>query len=150
MGRSTKRTPARRAAFLDALAATKNVRLAAAVADASVRSFYAWRRDDPDFGAAWEAALETAGDILEEEAVRRAMEALGRRVLLRGLELAQSSAPHAPGVASRRLPQLLQQPDEDPRTDDEIEARIAELLRKAGAGGADPDDGVAPGGEGGA
>ena len=33
---------------------------------------YAWRKDDEEFAAAWDAAIEIGTDALEDEAVKRA------------------------------------------------------------------------------
>ena len=147
LARRSIRTPTRRDKFLRVLAATQVVALAAAAASASVRSFYTWRHDDPAFAADWDAALDGDVDMLEGEAVRRTLEALGRRVLYRGLELARlgenSARPRRPAPAAGNI---LDYRDEEDLTDEEIDARLAELRRKAGiqeAGGA--EDG-APGG----
>ncbi len=55
--------PARRAEFLQALAQTSNVRLAARAARRSVRSFYALRERDAAFDEAWQQALVQGADV---------------------------------------------------------------------------------------
>ena len=62
-----------RAAFLAALRKTGNVRRACEACEIGRRTAYTLRHDDPTFAAAWDEAQEDFSDLLEEEAVRRAM-----------------------------------------------------------------------------
>lgn len=80
----TKLTPKKRAAFLLELARAGNVTLAAQAAGVHRTHVYQWRESDLDFAAAWDAALDQAADLLEEEARRRAYEGLRRIKFDRG------------------------------------------------------------------
>lgn len=70
----TIRTPKTRAAFLEALKNTCNITKACELSNLGRTSAYEWRDDEPEFAAEWQKALDVAGDLLEEEAVRRAKE----------------------------------------------------------------------------
>lgn len=59
--------------FLDHLRASANVTASADHTGASRRTMYRRRDSDPDFAEAWDDALETAIDMLEGEARRRAL-----------------------------------------------------------------------------
>lgn len=140
------RTLERREKFLDVLAATRTVVLAAAAAGASTCSFYIWRKEDPSFAADWDAALANDFDAMDCMIVRRSLEALGRRVMARGLELSQAAK--RPAKRRRRARAAKTLPDrgnEKDMTDGEIDARISELRRKAGTGDAGCDQEAAPG-----
>jgi len=141
-----RRSPGRCEAFLDALAAGQNVRLAAAMAGISRRTVYRWRRDDPDFAARWDDALEADIGLWRNEAMDRALALLGRRDLLRGLDFSRCTGNDRTGAP----PNPIQPTDGDPRTDDEIETRIAQLLRKARTGESSALAGDAPQGDEGA
>lgn len=65
-----------RAAFLDHLAATCNVRASAKAAGVLAVTAYKMRRRDPEFAEAWQNALETGYVALETLLVARAIEAL--------------------------------------------------------------------------
>lgn len=81
VGRSVQRRAQRRdgwtrqarAAFLDALATTGNVRYSARKAGRAGSSVYRLRRRDAAFAAAWQEALETAYVLLEAALLARAM-----------------------------------------------------------------------------
>lgn len=73
-GGRTIRTLKKREAFLTALRAHGNVSEACAAALIGRQSAYEWRRDDPEFAAAWNEALDEAADTMEREAWRRAVE----------------------------------------------------------------------------
>lgn len=62
-----------RAAFLAALRTTGNVRRACEACEIARRTAYTLRQDDPTFAQAWDEAQEDFSDLLEEEAVRRAI-----------------------------------------------------------------------------
>ncbi|MEF2146203.1 MAG: hypothetical protein V3573_12225, partial [Desulfovibrionaceae bacterium] len=67
-------TRLRRERFLTLLAERGNVSYAARQAGLSRSRAYELRRDDMDFACAWDEALLESGDLLESEAVRRAVE----------------------------------------------------------------------------
>lgn len=83
MGR-TLRTAKTREAFLLALEDTANVSKACKRAKLPRRSAYDWRRDDADFAAAWDTAIDRGTDALEDEAVRRATEGTLKPVFYKG------------------------------------------------------------------
>ena len=72
-GRADALTVARRQRFLDVLAATANVRRAAAAASADHSAFYRLRSRDAEFAAAWRGALDDALMRLEGEVLARAL-----------------------------------------------------------------------------
>lgn len=59
--------------FLDALEAGLSIAAAARAAGVGRQTVYDWRRREPEFGAAWDAAVETGTDRLEDEAHKRAL-----------------------------------------------------------------------------
>lgn len=63
----------KRTKFLSALAKTGNVSRSAQLARIGRSSVYALRSEDQDFAKQWDEAIEVAGDLLEEEARRRAV-----------------------------------------------------------------------------
>ena len=67
---------AARATFLDVFSKTANVTLACQAARVDRRTVYKWKdaKNNGGFGAAWAVALETANDMLEAEAYRRAVQ----------------------------------------------------------------------------
>jgi hypothetical protein len=76
-------TAARRSAFLKALRASGNVRLACQAADVGRRTAYHWREDAP-FKADWDEALQDACDLLEKEARRRAVDGWDEPIFQKG------------------------------------------------------------------
>ena len=69
-------TKARRKRFLDALAATCNVRAAHEAAGLAPTSGYALRRRDPEFAALWQDALAIGYERLEEALLTHALQAV--------------------------------------------------------------------------
>lgn len=65
-------TPKKRERFLAALAECGSVTRAAAAVAVSREAVYRRRRADRDFAAGWDAAVDAAAAVLEEEAFRRA------------------------------------------------------------------------------
>lgn len=71
--------------FIELLAETGQVKSSAmAVGYSHAYSLYNRRKEDPDFAAEWDLALETAASNLEEEAQRRAVEGVKKPVYYRG------------------------------------------------------------------
>ncbi len=66
-------TPARKAAFLELLARTGNVRASARGIGIDKATAYRLRRKWPDFARDWDEALKRARDGIEAEARRRAI-----------------------------------------------------------------------------
>jgi transposase-like protein len=69
----TIRTPKKRQIILDVLRAGNSVGAACDKAGIARSAYYDWRRDDSDFMAATEAAIEAGTDILEDVAITRAV-----------------------------------------------------------------------------
>ena len=71
-------------AFLNALVEVGTIKDAAAKADISRQTHYRWLKEDQDYADAYAEAYRQAGDILEEEAWRRAVEGDTRVVYYKG------------------------------------------------------------------
>ncbi len=75
----------KRAKFLELLAQTGKVGASArAVGFNSTASLHKLRRDDEDFAEDWSHAVEAAGDVLEEEAARRALQGVREEIYYKG------------------------------------------------------------------
>ncbi len=75
----------KRKVFLDVLAQTGRVAEASrAVGYTDTATLQAFRRNDEDFAEAWDLALEAAANVLEEEAIRRAIEGVLEPVYYKG------------------------------------------------------------------
>lgn len=75
----------KRELFLEALAGTGKVNEAAHAAGYTNTSYLQRiRREDEEFARDWDLALQAAGDILEAEAVRRAVEGTRRYIYYKG------------------------------------------------------------------
>ncbi len=71
--------------FLDILAQTGKVAASArAVGFSSTAYLHKLRREDEDFAEAWGEAVDAAGDVLEEEAIRRANEGIIEEIYYKG------------------------------------------------------------------
>lgn len=82
--RNTARTPAKRKAFLAALAEGCTVTEAAQAAGFSRRTAYDWRAEDKTFRAAWRDAYEAGTGVLETQAQRRAVKGTRKPVFHMG------------------------------------------------------------------
>jgi len=112
----TSCTTIKKAEFLDLLAETGNVTVAAKACNLARRTVYFCRATDPAFAAAWEESLEIGLDALEDEAIRRAREGVEEPVFQGGLRcgsvrkysdlllifLLKSRRPHRYGGAVQR------------------------------------------------
>ena len=87
MGSDKATARGRRQAFIAALEKGLSVTGAAAAAGINRTLAYKWREALPDFAAAWEAAVQSAADLLEDEALRRAMEGVEKPVFYRGQQI---------------------------------------------------------------
>lgn len=74
MARQKKTERTQRDRFLDALARTASVTAASQAAGIGRRTAYNWRNADEEFASAWDDALESGTDALEDEAIRRALD----------------------------------------------------------------------------
>lgn len=82
-------TPKKLARFLEALAATGNVRKAASRSTLDASTLYRYRTAHADFAQAWKEALQSAMEIvLEPEAVRRGVEGVNEPVFHQGTRIA--------------------------------------------------------------
>ena len=70
--------------FLSTLAASGNVSKSARTAGITSGTAYSLRKTDADFAAAWEVAEEDFADILDEEAIRRAVVGVQKPVVYQG------------------------------------------------------------------
>lgn len=77
-------TPEKRAKFFKALAKKGNVSYACRSAKVSRFTVYQHRKEDPQFAAEWEEALELAIEALELEARRRAEEGTRKPIYYKG------------------------------------------------------------------
>lgn len=84
MASTARLTAARKALFLEVLAATANARKAYARSGLARSTVYRWRNKDPRFARAWDEALERGIGALEDEALRRAMEGQEEPVFYKG------------------------------------------------------------------
>ena len=80
-------TAAQRDRFLEALAETRNVTVAARAAGIARRAALALRSQDADFAEAWADAEEEATDLLEHAARKRALEGWEEPVHYHGQEI---------------------------------------------------------------
>jgi hypothetical protein len=67
-------TPHAQVTFLAGLAKGLSATGAAALVNVDRTTVYRWRNADPEFAKAWDEAIEAGTDILEDEALRRALE----------------------------------------------------------------------------
>ena len=84
-----KITPKKREKFLEVLAATGHVSLAAKSTGCTRNAFYGLRGRDEEFRAKWDDALEIASSILVEEAWRRAAKGTLKPVFHQGSQCGQ-------------------------------------------------------------
>jgi hypothetical protein len=77
----------RREAFIAALQDGRSVTGAAMAAGIKRALLYKWRGEMPDFAAAWDDAVETATDLIEEEALHRARHGVQKPVFYRGQQI---------------------------------------------------------------
>jgi Bacteriophage Sf6, terminase small subunit-like len=82
----SSRTPDGDAKFFAALENGHPVRGACEAAGYTRRCVYRWRKEDPEFAAAWAEAMAIAGDLLEEEADRRGRDGYDEPVYYQGEE----------------------------------------------------------------
>lgn len=83
----TKKTPERMDLFLSRLAEGDTVGVAADRCDVGYNTVYVWRKEDPVFAEAWDAAVEKGIDKFEQEVRRRAFEGVEKPVFQGGLEV---------------------------------------------------------------
>lgn len=86
MANRTKLTPKKRAEFLQCLLDAGNVSRAALKIGMSRVRLYELKKEDEDFSAAWDEAIEIGIDALEEEARRRAYEGTDKPVFYQGYQ----------------------------------------------------------------
>lgn len=80
--RTSKKDPVAeaRVAFLEHLARGVSITAAAQAAGVGRRTVYEWRAADQTFAEAWDSALDEGSDLLEDEALRRAVHGVSRPV----------------------------------------------------------------------
>lgn len=84
MANRTSLTPIKKEKFLKILEESANVSRAAKAIGVSRRTIYDHKKSDVEFSAAWEDAIESGVDALEEEARRRAYEGTQKPVYYLG------------------------------------------------------------------
>jgi hypothetical protein len=153
----TDRSPEKETEFLDRLGVTANVTQSCEETKIPRRTVYEWREADPEFAAAWDKALETGSDALEDEAIRRAHHGTLKPVFHQGQECGaireysdtlmifmlkarrperfreRSSVEHSGGVDLRHVPI------------DDLRREFSELLGTVPAGEPEAGDKVARG-----
>lgn len=72
------------ATFIDRLAAGASISDAARGANVSRQTAYKYREKDPLFAAAWDDAVETVTDEIEQEAIRRAVKGVQEDIYFKG------------------------------------------------------------------
>lgn len=82
-------TEARQAIFLEALASGDTISTAAKKAGVTRRVAYNLRQRDDAFAAAWDQAYEAGGDVLEQEALRRAVHGTLKPVYQQGQQVGE-------------------------------------------------------------
>ena len=80
MANRTKFTPKKEETFLLALTENGNVSKASEIVGISRRRMYDLKKENSDFAAAWDSAVEVYIDLLEAEADRRAREGVEKPV----------------------------------------------------------------------
>lgn len=68
-----KVTPQKQAKFCEKLAEGWSVTAASKAIGVTTKTAYEWRKKDAEFAKAWDDAIESGTDALEDEAQRRAM-----------------------------------------------------------------------------
>ena len=71
--------------FIEALRELGHVGDSCQLAKVSKQTVYNYRRDDPDFAAAWDAAIEDAAWSLEDEAWRRCRDGVDKPIIYKGM-----------------------------------------------------------------
>lgn len=82
--RRAKLTTKKLGQFLEQLSTNGNVTVSAEACNLARRTLYDLRSTDPEFAAAWDAAMEQAADHLEAEARRRAVDGWDEPVFYQG------------------------------------------------------------------
>ncbi|MFM9848909.1 MAG: hypothetical protein ACKVP3_17300 [Hyphomicrobiaceae bacterium] len=85
MAQKNQRSPKKRAAFLEALAAGLSISEAAKSAAVGLRTVYTWRKEDTKFADDWDEAYAQGAETLDAEAFRRAVTGTLRPVFNRGV-----------------------------------------------------------------
>jgi hypothetical protein len=81
---SKRKGVSKQRAFLAAYVTTASVSKSAAAAGVDRSLHYRWLKDDGEYGKAFELAYQQAGDLLEDEAVRRAHDGIMEPVFYKG------------------------------------------------------------------
>ena len=81
MAHPPKITDEKRQEFIELLANTGNVSKCCQALNVSRNEMYRHRRENPEFAEQWEEARETAVELLEDEAWRRAFEGIEKEII---------------------------------------------------------------------
>jgi hypothetical protein len=90
---TTATTPDAQVKFLEGLARGLSVTGSAQLAGVNRQSVYVWRKADAAFAAAWDEAVESGTDMLEDEVLRRALEGTQEPAISMGKVVFQDGAP---------------------------------------------------------
>src|SRR5262245_49378876 len=127
MTAKAKRTPAGDARFFVSLENGHPVAAACKAAGYSRGRAYAWRREDPAFAAAWDAAQAIATDLLEEEADRRGRDGYEEAVFYQG-ERSGEKRKYSDGLLLARL-KALKPRDYRENMSVEVEPKLNVIIR---------------------
>lgn len=137
--------------FCANLAETGQVTKAAKAGGFNKVTFYAWRKEDPEFDAAWNTALEHAADMLEDVAIGRATVGTLKPVFQGGIKVGSVREysdtlmclllkAHKPEKFRERAQVDMSNKDGSMQMDDQARAaRIAQLFAIAAQRKAEPD-----------
>lgn len=136
---SVRITSEHRQRFLEGLAMTASVAIAARASGIYVMKWYRLRKSDPKFAAAWEEALDLGMRAIEDEVVRRAVHGHATPVFFQGKQVAtvRKYSDSLLALLYRRHGLGRAQERERAKAGDEIRALLREI--GAGEGGADAD-----------
>jgi hypothetical protein len=90
---TTATTPDAQVKFLEGLARGLSVTGSALLAGVNRQSVYVWRKADAAFAVAWDEAVESGTDMLEDEVLRRALEGTQEPAISMGKIVFQDGAP---------------------------------------------------------
>jgi hypothetical protein len=86
-GKREEREAKKRENFLFVLASTANVFRACQIAKLARATAYRWKAADREFASAWEMSEAMGVDVLEAEAIRRAIEGVRRKKFYKGVPI---------------------------------------------------------------
>lgn len=79
-----KRSAGRKASFVTVLAQGGTIRAACDAAGIARITAFRWKKEDAEFSSQWDDAIEEGTDVMEEEAMRRAVDGVHRPIYYQG------------------------------------------------------------------